>query len=315
LFLYYFLLRYPGRSLVFVGSIDGIRRLVPLLEVLQLPVFPLHSQLQQRQRLKNLDRFKSSKNGVLVATDVAARGLDIPLVEHVIHFNLPRTADAYIHRSGRTARAQKPGFALLMCSAEEKGVQRALMRSLGRTTEMPELPIESGFMPKLKERIRIAKEIEKAQHKVKKENYDRNWLKEVAEAMDVDIDPSMLSDPEDPDLPYQSRKHQKTTKSGSKVDSLKAHLEDLLREPLVARGVSTRYPTSGSKVIVDDLLRSTGHETLLGARTSKAYDEVQVIKKSAKRKVNSAGKGVQSAGKRIQNAGKGGGEGAKRIKS
>ena len=56
LYLYYFLLRYPGRSLVFVGSIDGIRRLVPLLDVLRLPIFPLHSQLQQKQRLKNLDR-------------------------------------------------------------------------------------------------------------------------------------------------------------------------------------------------------------------------------------------------------------------
>ena len=56
LYLYYFLLRYPGRSLVFVGSIDGIRRLMPLFEVLQMPVFPLHSQLQQKQRLKNLDR-------------------------------------------------------------------------------------------------------------------------------------------------------------------------------------------------------------------------------------------------------------------
>jgi hypothetical protein len=81
-------------------------------------------------------RFKSSKNGVLIATDVAARGLDIPLVEHVVHFNLPRTADAYIHRSGRTARAQKPGFALLLCSAEEKGTQRALMKSLGRSTSI-----------------------------------------------------------------------------------------------------------------------------------------------------------------------------------
>jgi ATP-dependent RNA helicase DDX24/MAK5 len=56
LYLYYFLLRYPGRSLVFIGSIDGIRRLVPLFEVLQVPVYPLHSQLQQKQRLKNLDR-------------------------------------------------------------------------------------------------------------------------------------------------------------------------------------------------------------------------------------------------------------------
>jgi len=107
---------------------------MPLFETLQMPVYPLHSQLQQRQRLKNLDRFKASAKGVLIATDVAARGLDIPNVDHVIHFNLPRTADAYIHRSGRTARAQNPGFALQLCAPEEKGVQRALMKSLGRST-------------------------------------------------------------------------------------------------------------------------------------------------------------------------------------
>lgn len=57
LYLYYFLLRYPGRSLIFFGSIDGIRRAIPLLELLKFPIFPLHSQLQQKQRLKNLDRF------------------------------------------------------------------------------------------------------------------------------------------------------------------------------------------------------------------------------------------------------------------
>mgnify|MGYP002718870192 CR=1 FL=1 len=142
---------------------------------------------------------------MLIATDVAARGLDIPNVEHVIHFNLPRTADAYIHRSGRTARAQNPGFALQLCAPEEKGMQRALMKSLGRSAfsfypprganglgaELPDLPIESGFLPKLRERITLARDIEKAQHQVKKDNHDKNWLKEAAEAMDLDIDPDM----------------------------------------------------------------------------------------------------------------------------
>ena len=56
-YLYYFLLRYPGRTLVFLSSIDGIRRLAPLVELLGLPTFSLHSQLEQRQRLKNLDRW------------------------------------------------------------------------------------------------------------------------------------------------------------------------------------------------------------------------------------------------------------------
>ncbi|KAK6905469.1 hypothetical protein I203_106298 [Kwoniella mangroviensis CBS 8507] len=280
LYLYYFLLRYPGRSLVFVGSIDGIRRLIPLFTLLQLPIFPLHSQLQQKQRLKNLDRFKSTKNGILIATDVAARGLDIPQVDHVIHFNLPRTADAYIHRSGRTARAKNEGFALQLCSPEDKGVQRALMKSLGRTHELPELPIESGFLPSLRERIRIAREIEKAEHTQQKSTHDKNWLIETAELMDLDIDPDLLSDQDDqdPDLPYT--KKQKTKKGAKRVDvrGLKDELRGLLSEKLLARGVSARYPTSGSKIIVDDLLRETGHATLLGAGTKKAYDEVQSSK-------------------------------------
>lgn len=57
--------------------------------------------------------------------------------------------------------------------------------------ELPELPIESGFLPKLKERLRVAQAIEKAQHEVKKETHDRNWLKEAAEAMDIDLDDDM----------------------------------------------------------------------------------------------------------------------------
>ena len=131
-YLYYFLLRYPGRTLVFLSAIDGIRRLQPLLELLAVPAFPLHSQLEQRQRLKNLDRFKSTPNAVLLATDIAARGLDIPAVDHVVHYQAPRTADTYVHRNGRTARAMRRGFSLLMCAPDERKLVRALMHSLGR---------------------------------------------------------------------------------------------------------------------------------------------------------------------------------------
>ncbi|KAL1411908.1 ATP-dependent RNA helicase [Vanrija albida] len=276
LYLYYFLLRYPGRSLVFVGSIDGIRRLIPLFEQLDVPVYPLHSQLQQKQRLKNLDRFKNAPNGVLIATDVAARGLDIPHVDHVVHFNLPRTADAYVHRSGRTARAQNPGFALQLVSPEDKAVQRALLRSLERDAPPPELAIEGGFMPKLKERIALARDIEKAQHAVKKDNHDRNWLKEAAEAMDIDIDPELLSEPEDdPDAPVARTGR---SKKADKVPALKAKLAALLAQPLVARGVSARYPTAGSRVIVDDVLNNTAHGTMLGAGTLSAYDQMEGAK-------------------------------------
>lgn len=119
LYLYYLLLRYPGRTLVFVNTIDCIKRLLTILQSLKIPVYGLHAQMQQRQRLKNLDRFKESGNCVLVASDVAARGLDIPLIDHVVHYQLPKTSELYVHRSGRTARASQDGLSILLCSPEE----------------------------------------------------------------------------------------------------------------------------------------------------------------------------------------------------
>jgi ATP-dependent RNA helicase DDX24/MAK5 len=106
--------------------------LLPLLELLKLKAFPLHSQLEQRQRLKNLDRFKSTAIGVLIATDIAARGLDIPAVDHVIHYQVPRTADTYVHRNGRTARADREGLALVMTTPEDRKVTKSLFSNLGR---------------------------------------------------------------------------------------------------------------------------------------------------------------------------------------
>jgi ATP-dependent RNA helicase DDX24/MAK5 len=124
---------------------------MPLMELLQLKAFALHSQLEQRQRLKNLDRsvtfprrtdargryidvyrFKFNKCSVLLATDIAARGLDIPAVDHVIHYQVPRSADAYVHRKGRTARAMNKGFSMLMCAPDERSVVKGLLKSLGR---------------------------------------------------------------------------------------------------------------------------------------------------------------------------------------
>ena len=79
-----------------------------------------------------LHSFKTISNAVLLATDIAARGLDIPAVDHVIHFQIPRTADTYIHRSGRTARAMNKGFSMLMIGPDERRIIRALMTSLTR---------------------------------------------------------------------------------------------------------------------------------------------------------------------------------------
>ncbi|KAH9899306.1 DEAD-domain-containing protein [Cubamyces lactineus] len=267
-YLYYFLLRYPGRTLVFLSAIDGIRRLLPLLELLGIHAFPLHSQLEQRQRLKNLDRFKSMPGAVLLATDIAARGLDIPAVDHVVHYQAPRTADAYVHRNGRTARAMRRGFSLLMCAPDERKVVRALMHSLGRQEEeIPEMPVELYMLDKLKARLQLAREIDSVQHRVKKANHERNWLKEAAEAMEIELDSDLASDDDGvTDAPSK----QKRKALAAKTAALKAELKAMLAQPLIARGVSTRYITSGVHSIADDLITGEYHENMVGLKKVEA---------------------------------------------
>ncbi|KAF5343466.1 hypothetical protein D9758_011860 [Tetrapyrgos nigripes] len=279
-YLYYFLLRYPGRSLVFLSSIDGIRRLMPLLDLLTIKAFPLHSQLEQRQRLKNLDRFKSTPNSVLLATDIAARGLDIPSVDHVIHYQIPRSADVYVHRNGRTARAMRKGFSMLMCAPDERRVVRALMGNLGRDeTEIQEMSIDLSMLDKLKARVQLARKIETAHHKVRKENHEKNWMRETAEAMEIELDSDFASDA-DEDHSTSTKRQQKA--KDAKNAAMKAELKRMLAQPLVAKGVSVNYITSGSNPIVDGLLAGEYNDKMLGVGKNDAEHDLVKAKKKKK---------------------------------
>ncbi|KAI6000111.1 ATP-dependent RNA helicase [Pisolithus marmoratus] len=296
-YLYYFLLRYPGRSLVFLSAIDGIRRLLPLLELLNLKAFPLHSQLEQRQRLKNLDRFKSTPKAVLLATDIAARGLDIPAVDHVIHYQIPRSADVFVHRNGRTARAMQKGFSLLMCSPEERRVVRSLLAKLGRREDdLPAISVEMTMLDDLKARIHLARQIDLQQHNVKKQNHERHWLKDTAEAMDIELDPDFVRQAVSPievcDYESNPSRYQKR-RAETKTASLKAELRELLSKPLLARGASTKYITFGSRPIADDLLEGNAHETMLGLKRTDAGDDLVAAKTKKPAKVKKGKEGTR----------------------
>ncbi|KAM0792433.1 hypothetical protein ACM66B_005110 [Microbotryomycetes sp. NB124-2] len=319
--LYHFLLRYPGRTIVFLSAIDGIRRLHPLLTLLDLNVQQLHSGMQQRARLKALDRFKSSDNAILLATDVAARGLDIPSVHHVVHFQLPRSADTYVHRSGRTARAGERGLALQIVSPEEKQTQRLLMAQLGRQQqsstdgatitkkhEIVELPVDFGVLDQLKTRLELAKKIELAEHRAAKDAHEKNWLQKTAEAMEIDIEPGMMSDEGEEEHGggggKAGRKRKRggdkqatanvdasttTTKKSRKaqqyqIKSMKEELKQLLRQPVRVRGISSKYLTTRNRVgFVDQLIRGTGHSAILGIESTSALDDVAAKAKKNKK--------------------------------
>ncbi|HUS80592.1 MAG TPA: DEAD/DEAH box helicase, partial [Armatimonadota bacterium] len=93
----------------------------------------LHSNRSQNQRQRALDGFRSGEVQLLVATDIAARGLDVERISHVINYDIPGSADDYIHRIGRTGRAQRSGDALTLVTADDRATVRDIERVLGRS--------------------------------------------------------------------------------------------------------------------------------------------------------------------------------------
>ena len=91
----------------------------------------LHGDMSQKERERKLDNFRKGKFNVLVATDVAARGLDIPNVELVLHYELPRDTESFLHRSGRTGRAGKTGTTIALFTRMETGMLRRIIKEVG----------------------------------------------------------------------------------------------------------------------------------------------------------------------------------------
>ncbi|MEQ8798053.1 MAG: DEAD/DEAH box helicase [Salinisphaeraceae bacterium] len=128
--------------LVFTRTKHGANRLCKQLENDGLSAAALHGNKSQGARTRALDGFKSGSVRVLVATDIAARGIDIDALPHVINFELPNVPEDYIHRIGRTGRAGSEGEALALVDGEEKTYLRDIQRLLKR--EIPVMTIE-GF--------------------------------------------------------------------------------------------------------------------------------------------------------------------------
>ncbi len=126
-------------SLVFTRTKHGAERLMKTLERAGYAAGSVHGNKSQGQRERALKAFKSGELKVLVATDVAARGLDIPDVRHVYNYDLPNVPDNYVHRIGRTARAGKDGAAVAFCAPTEVSELRAIQKTIKR-----EIPIASG---------------------------------------------------------------------------------------------------------------------------------------------------------------------------
>ena len=121
----------PSRSLVFVRTKRGADRLVKRLKAQKVEAVAMHGDKSQRQRENALARFERGEVMTLVATDVAARGIDVPDVMRVINYDAPEDQAAYVHRIGRTGRAGRTGTGISFVLADEVKEMRRIARSLG----------------------------------------------------------------------------------------------------------------------------------------------------------------------------------------
>jgi ATP-dependent RNA helicase RhlE len=126
-----------ARVLVFTRTKHGADQVVRHLDKAGVEASAIHGNKSQPQRERALAGFRDGQSRVLVATDIAARGIDVDGVSHVINFELPNVPEDYVHRIGRTARAGAAGIAIAFCSGEE----RAYLRDIERLTRSPLRPI------------------------------------------------------------------------------------------------------------------------------------------------------------------------------
>ncbi|KAG8561800.1 hypothetical protein GDO81_015482 [Engystomops pustulosus] len=253
-YLYYFLLQYPGRTMVFANSIDCIKRLTSLLTILECDPLPLHANMHQKQRLKNLERFAERESCVLLTTDVAARGLDIPNIQHVLHYQVPRTSELYVHRSGRTARASSDGLSLLILGPDDVINYRKIFKTLQKNDELPLFPVEPRCMNGIMERVNLARQIEKMEYFNSKAQQQNSWLQQAADALEIELD--------DDDLIGGKQDKQDDLQKQKALKMMKKQLKRLLSQPMFKNVMKTKYPTQSGHLPLPSLPLSKGESAL-----------------------------------------------------
>ena len=131
------------RVLIFSRTKHGADRIVKQLAQTGIPANAIHGNKSQPQRERALAEFKAGKVKILIATDIAARGIDVSGVSHVINFDLPNVSEQYVHRIGRTARAGAAGIAVAYCAEDE----RPYLKGIERLTKqvLTPVPLPEGF--------------------------------------------------------------------------------------------------------------------------------------------------------------------------
>ncbi len=166
-----------NKILVFVRTKIRAERVVSALGRMDVPSLTIHGDREQADRLAVMKQFRSGEAKVLIATDISARGIDIPNVDYVINYDLPEQPENYVHRIGRTGRGMQKGEAVSFCSAEEKELLTAIEAYLNRPIDVLDISkadymatrdVSSDIVVDLKALMREAEALEMSRKKKKK---------------------------------------------------------------------------------------------------------------------------------------------------
>lgn len=137
----------PERVIIFAGSKMKVKEVTKALKRLKMDVAEMHSDLTQAERDEVMHKFKNNHVAILVATDIVARGIDIDDITMVINYDVPHDAEDYVHRIGRTARANRDGRAITFVSQDEQRSFRFIEKFLEKEVEKEPVPAEFGEVP------------------------------------------------------------------------------------------------------------------------------------------------------------------------
>lgn len=234
-YLYYLIKVHSGKKIVFCNSVNCVKRLYRLLNVLQCNAKILFADMDQKHRLKNLDNFEKNPNGLLIATDVAARGLDIAEVDYIIHYQVPKTTEIYVHRSGRSVRGMSAhGTSIILCSPAENCNFEKIQNTLEKDKKLPSYNISQpeAFLA-AKQVINVSRNIEQMETKIRSIQSNASCIEKWAKEMDILIDEDEMPE----------KLNEDTRKScQQQIKKLRAELKYLLAKPILPMTESLRYP-------------------------------------------------------------------------
>uniref|UniRef100_A0A8C9YU25 RNA helicase n=1 Tax=Sander lucioperca TaxID=283035 RepID=A0A8C9YU25_SANLU len=195
--------------IIFTNTCKDCQVLTMMLREFNFPTISLHSMMKQKQRFANLAKFKASVFKILVATDVAARGLDIPTVQVVINHNTPGLPKIYIHRVGRTARAGRNGVSITLVTQYDIHLVHSIEGQI--QTKLKEYPVEEKEVLKILTQVNVTRrEIE-----IKLESTDFDEKKEINKRK------QLILEGKDPDLEAKRKAELEKIRSQKKKFKLK----------------------------------------------------------------------------------------------